>query len=133
MNDPVLTLPMGTATKVVSARHPKPTAAELYASVRRASKLRAINTLRQIDAGQKMRLRVITERDAAFSFLAKNFYGLGGTTTEENIKYAQDVVGQSITKLKRLPSGDRRTRRYVAREVARAQRRLTKTEFRVAT
>lgn len=132
----VLTLPKDFEMKIVQPRFPKPTAAELYAKVRRAAKRTpaAINVLRQIDAGQKMRHREVRFRDEAFAFLAKNFSP--DTATAETIKEAMSIVETTTRKLRTLPNGDRRTRRLASRELDRAIRRSqrpAKTEYNFAT
>lgn len=132
----VLTLPKDIEMKIVQPRITKPTAAELYAKVRRAAKRIpvAINVLRQIDAGQKMRHREVRFRDEALTFLANNFSP--DTATAETIKEAMSIVETTTRKLRTLPNGDRRTRRFASRELDRAIRlsqRPAKTEYNLPT
>ena len=111
------------------------TARELYARVQRTAKLHklgfaakwpgtpsVLNTLRQIAAGQDIRLHTVLERDAALTYVAR---AKGSITpvAPQNVKEATDIASRATLKLKTLPLGDRRVRRLVARELDRACRR----------
>lgn len=136
-----MTTPAPMPTPMPTTPKARLTARELYAKVRRVAKLHsrslphaAFTTLRQIDAGQNMRLRTILERDAALTFVARA-KGSIVPVDKWKVKEATDMAARASLNLKKMPQGDRRVRRLAAQEMERAKRRLakTKTEYRIAT
>ena len=141
MNEtPPILMPSNATTTVLKPKK-RLTVLELYAIVQRVSRslphipsAKATNTLRQIAAGQDIRLRTVLERDAALTFVARS-KGSIVPVDPQRVKDATDIAARASLKLKTLPHGDRRTRRLAARELDRAKRRMAhpKTEYRVAT
>lgn len=138
MNETPPILMPSNATTTVAKSKKRLTALELYAIVQRTARTRrgasGLNTLRQIAAGQDIRLRTVLERDAALTFVARS-KGSVVPVDPQSVKEATDIAARASMKLKTLPHGDRRTRRLAARELDRAKRRMArpKTEYRVAT
>lgn len=116
------------ATTVLKPAKKRLTARELYAIVQFAARARhgrTINTLRQIDAGQQVRLRTVLERDAALTFVARA-KGSIVPVDPRDVKDATDMASNATMRLKSLPLGKRSVRRLAARELDRAKRRMAR-------
>lgn len=121
------TMPTTATLKTLTTKR-RLTALELYAIVQKTARTHrgasGLNTLRQIDAGQQVRLRTVLERDAALTFVARS-KGALVPVDPRSVKEATDIATNAAMRLKTLPHGNRRVRRLAARELDRTKRRMS--------